>query len=105
MAVMTPIIHLITESDWAAARKAGSWSPPSLKTEGFIHCSRPEQVAATVKRHFPGRTDLLMLTLDPARITAEIREEDSYSRGETFPHIYGPLNLDAVIDVQPVPAA
>lgn len=95
------IIHLISESDWAAAKRAGEWRPPSLATEGFIHCSRPEQVAATMRRHFPGRSDMLMLVLDPARIAAEIRDEDLYGRGETFPHIYGPLNLDAVVEVKP----
>ncbi len=100
---MTNIIHLISGSDWAAAQQAGEWRPPSLAAEGFIHCSRPEQVAATMRRHFPGRSDMLMLVLDPARVTAEIRDEDLYGRGETFPHIYGPLNLDAVIEVKPAP--
>lgn len=101
---MKSIIHLISESDWAGAQKAGEWRPPSLAAEGFIHCSRPEQVAATMRRHFPGRLDMLMLVLDLTRITAEIRDEDLYGRGETFPHIYGPLNLDAVIEVKPAPS-
>jgi len=99
---MNPIIHIISESDWRAAQAAGVWGPPSLEREGFIHCSRPEQVVATANRHFPGRTDLLLLVIDPAEVQCEIRDEDTTGRGETYPHLYGPLNLDAVVDLRPL---
>ena len=99
---VTPILHIISESDWRAAQAAGVWAPPSLAREGFIHCSRPEQVVATANRHFPGRTDLLLLVIDPAKVQCEIRDEDTTGRGETYPHIYGPLNLDAVMQMRPL---
>ena len=45
----------------------------------------------------------MLLVIDPAQLTAELVYEDCYEAGETFPHLYGPLNLDAVVRVVPFP--
>ncbi len=89
-----PILHICPVSDWQAARESGEYRPPSLAQEGFIHCSRPEQILATANRFYSGVKDLCLLWIDPRRVKAEIRWEPAH--GEAFPHIYGPLNADAV---------
>ncbi len=97
------IVHLCPRMDWEAAQQAGAYRPTSLDTEGFIHCSRPEQIAGVAERFFQGQRDLVLLWIDPALVRAPIRWEAT--DGELFPHIYGPLNLDAVIRVTAFPEA
>jgi uncharacterized protein (DUF952 family) len=67
-------------------------------TEGFIHCSTAAQVESSGRRHFAGQAGLVVLEIDPEKLRWELRWEDSH--GEAFPHLYGPLDLDAVISVQ-----
>ena len=95
------LVHIATADEWAAAQDAGEVRPPSLATEGFVHCSWDHQVAATVERHMPGRTDLLLLHLDPAELGAPLVEEDSYRSGSAYPHVYGPVPVAAVVAVVP----
>lgn len=74
-------------------------SPESLQTEGFVHCSTREQLLATAERYFRGVEGLRVLLLDPARLQAELRYEPPSGPGspdELFPHLYGPINPDAV---------
>lgn len=90
------IYHIAAHADWKAAQAAGVYTVASLAQEGFIHCSTKVQVLGTAARFFAGRQDLVLLEIDPARLTAELR----YEEGEPevlFPHIYGLLTLDAVI--------
>jgi uncharacterized protein (DUF952 family) len=70
-----------------------------VATEGFIHCSTPEQVLRVANARFRGREDLVLLLIDSGMIAAEIRYENLEGGNERFPHIYGPLNLEAVINV------
>lgn len=97
------LLHLTTRSAWAASRVAGLHRPPSLAEEGFIHLSSPAQVVESAERHYRGTADLVLLCLDPARLTAPLRYEFAPSRGEEFPHLYGPLNVDAVVAVLDFP--
>ena len=96
---MSPVnlFHICTAHEWAAAQRAGEIRPASLDTEGFVHCSYAEQVAGTLAKHFAGASDLVVIELDPQRLGAEIRVEDSYGSGTAFPHVYGPIPLDAVV--------
>ncbi|MCA9976993.1 MAG: DUF952 domain-containing protein [Anaerolineales bacterium] len=102
---MTLIFHITTKQDWETAVSANHYHTHSLDSEGFIHCSTREQVIGTANAYFHGQTDLLLLCLDPARITADIVYEDLYGKGQQFPHIYGSLSLDAVVHVIPFPPA
>lgn len=95
---MERIVHLCQRAQWEAARRAGAYRPASLEGEGFIHCSRPEQIGEVARRFYRHLPDLVLLWIDPQRVHPEIRWETA--DGETFPHIYGPLNLEAVITVQ-----
>jgi uncharacterized protein (DUF952 family) len=95
--VGTLLGHIVTPREWAAARGTPAHTPVSLGAEGFVHLSAPEQLAATADRHYRGAGDLLALGLDPGLLAVELRWEHVPSRGEAFPHLYGPLNLDAVV--------
>ena len=103
-------MHLALAAEWDEAVGRGgpylrSTIGRSLDEVGFIHCSFADQVDATRERFYAGRDDVVLLTVDPARVDAPIRVEDLAGTDEVFPHVYGPLELDAVIDVQPIGAA
>ena len=92
---MIHILHICSYADCNEALKRGEYRADSLDTEGFIHCSTPAQVVKTANRFYRGRQDLILLVIDPNRVTPEIRAEAADA--DVFPHIYGPLNLDAVV--------
>jgi uncharacterized protein (DUF952 family) len=75
------------------------YRPPSLETEGFIHASRPEQIMGVTNRFYRGNPELLLLVLDLRRLHAEVRWETA--DGEVYPHVYGPINLEAIAAVLP----
>lgn len=95
---MTGILHITTRPDWQAALDAGLYRADSLDSEGFIHCSTAQQIAATANRFYNGQTGLLLLQIDPDKLVPDLRWEPA--DGQDFPHIYGPLNLDAVVGVE-----
>ena len=97
---MTVIYHLTTPEAWASAQAAGEYEAPSLAEEGFIHCSADEaQTLRVAERLYSGVTGLQVLDLDVVRLKAEVKREPSRS-GEIYPHIYGKINLDAVVRVR-----
>ena len=97
-----PLLHLCHPEEWERALATGFYRADSLEAEGFIHCSTPEQIVPTAHRHRAGQHGLLLLVIDPALVRPEIRYEEA-KNGEAYPHIYGPLNIDAVTAVQPFP--
>jgi uncharacterized protein (DUF952 family) len=100
---MASIFHIAEASGWAEAQEIGTYRRSTLgrtvQEEGFIHCSYRSQVEAVANAFYAGQEDLLLLVIDPARVAPEIREE-AVDGHERFPHIYGPLNLDAVTEVR-----
>jgi glutathione S-transferase len=106
---MENLHHLALEADWRDALAAGAYRVSTIgrtvDEEGFIHCSFEHQVAATAARFYGGRDDVLLLTIDPARLAHEVRVENLDGGDELFPHLYGPLPLDAVIEVAPYPVS
>lgn len=97
----TPLLHITQRSAWDAAQHAGEYRAPSLDSEGFIHCSTPAQVLGPANMLYRGQSDLVLLVLDPAQLQASLRYEPVGS--DLFPHLYGPLNLNAVTNVVPFP--
>jgi len=98
------LLHITTAAPWRVALAAGSHVTPSLRSEGFIHLSRPDQVALPANRLYAGRDDLLLLVLDPERLDAEVRWEPGVPtdpESMRFPHLYGPLPVAAVTSVVP----
>lgn len=86
------IYHITSVKEWQAAKAAGVYRAPSLETEGFIHCSTREQVVDSAQNHFAGRADLLLLCIQSGMLVSALRLEGE----RLWPHIYGPLNLEAV---------
>ena len=95
------ILHIVSRSAWEGARTAGMYRGESLDSEGFIHFSRWSQLAATEGRYYAGVSDLVVLVVDEAELD-DLRVELSPSTGETFPHLYGPLPVSAVVEVMPL---
>ena len=88
------LLHLTTPAEWRAALTAGAVVPPSLAEVGFVHLSTPEQVHLPAQRLFPGRRDVVLLVVDPARLTDPVRFEPGVPgdpTGMRFPHLFGPL--------------
>ena len=100
---MSMILHIARREEWEAAQATGDYRADTLTTEGFIHCSTPAQVLGPANALFHGQSDLMLLVIEPARLAARLVYEDSHGNGEQFPHLYGPLNLDAVTRVVPFP--
>jgi uncharacterized protein (DUF952 family) len=97
---VTVIYHLTARDAWTAAHTPGVYEAPSLADEGFIHCSADEAQALRVaERLYAGVTGLQLLDVDTDKLNAEVRREPSRS-GEIYPHIYGRINLDAVVRVR-----
>jgi len=99
---MAIIYHITTKQDWSHAEAKGFYECSSLKEEGFIHCSEEQQVVGVLERYFAGKIDILKLAIDTDKLTSRYIFEWSPSAEDTFPHIYGPINLDAVIEVIPL---
>jgi len=93
------ILHITTHEQWGKSEKLGLYLDKSLLDEGFIHCSLPEQIIRTANKHYFGQDNLLLLCISPGLLKAPLIYEDSYGSGEEFPHIYGVLNLEAVLHV------
>ncbi len=96
---MSLIYHITTAEAWSAAKTSGAYVSPSLKEEGFIHCSEKGQVEDIKSRFYAGVEDLVLLTIDTEKLTSQLIFEWSPSVQNTFPHIYGPINMDAVVTV------
>ena len=95
---MKTIMHICRNEEWNEALELGEYKNPSLETEGFIHFSDPEQVLSTANRYYPGQTDLVVLIVDAGLLAAELRYDPV--RETHFPHLYGSLNLSAVVAVK-----
>jgi uncharacterized protein (DUF952 family) len=89
------ILHICPHAEWLAALASGVYRAPSLETEGFVHCSRPEQVLPVANRFYQETPDLVLLWIEVELLQSEVRWEAAEG-GELFPHVYGPVELDAV---------
>lgn len=93
------IYHITSKEEWANAIEKGFFEVASLQLEGFIHCSQEHQVAGVLQRYYSGKINLVKLVIDETKVINKIIYENAPSVNQNFPHIYGTLNIDAVIDV------
>lgn len=91
-------MHIAERTSWEAS-PARAYRPAAFAAEGFVHCSEPEQIEAVANRFFRGRTDLVLLLIDEARLSASVRRENLEGGDEPFPHVYGPIEREAVVAV------
>jgi uncharacterized protein (DUF952 family) len=98
------LVHICAKTDWQLAQGRGEHRPDTLEAVGFIHLSAPEQVHLPANRLYAGRSDLMLLHIDPDRLTARVRWEPGVPtdpESMLFPHLYGPLPIEAVTRVTP----
>ncbi|MCS7482154.1 DUF952 domain-containing protein [Umezawaea endophytica] len=94
------ILHITSVAEWATSRERGEVRPDSLATVGFVHCSDPGSVHLPANLLFAGRTDLLLLVVDPAGLPVKWEPgEPEHSTGIWFPHVHGPIPVDSVVRV------
>lgn len=99
------IFHIISRKDWEDAQAKGEYIAESLASEGFIHCSTISQVIPVADNFYMGQNNLLLLMIEPTLLSSTLKWEapsggtppPGVPEGEQFPHIYGPINLDAVV--------
>jgi uncharacterized protein (DUF952 family) len=95
------IFHLAAHEDWERANSADVYTTASLHDDGSIHCSTATQHAAVANTRFAGRTDLVLLLIDTDKLASPLRIEQPDTAGEAFPHVDGPIDLDAVFEATP----
>jgi len=92
------LFHITTKEHWKRFQNDRKYEPESLVQEGFIHCSSGSQLNETANRLFRDKDQILLLVIDVSTLGENIKYEEDSKTGEKFPHIYGPLNTNAVID-------
>ena len=93
------IYHIVLPEMWETVKNNSTYSADSLETEGFIHCSYDHQLDDVIERYYLSAPKLVILKLDVNKLTSKLVSEPS-TGGEVYPHIYGPINLDAVADTE-----
>ena len=96
------IYHIVPRQEWETALGSTEYRGDSLESEGFIHCSTWAQLLGVANHWFPGRDDLLLLKIDPASLSAQVKYEDG-GNGQLFPHVYGPIEKRAIVAVGDFP--
>ncbi|MBD2754746.1 DUF952 domain-containing protein [Spirosoma validum] len=96
---MNLIYHIVATADWMSQENQPEYKADSLQTEGFIHLSTKEQVSGTLRRYYQNVPDLLLLHVEVDKLTQPLKYETA-TNNEQFPHLYGPLNKDAVVTVE-----
>jgi uncharacterized protein (DUF952 family) len=94
------LFHIVTARDWAVAEAVGTYVPPSLAAEGFVHCSYAGQVAGVARRRFAGVPDVVVVEIDARGL--DVRDEDSYGEGVAYPHVYGAIPTSVAVAVHPI---
>ena len=105
---MTLIYHIAEAADWEQARRDGQYTMSTrgrtLAEEGFIHASTATQVPLVADAFYRDAPDLVLLVIDTERVGSPIRYEQVPGQPDPYPHVYGPLNLDAVLEARPFQA-
>lgn len=97
------IYKILTRAEWTAAQALGRFEGSAVDhRDGYIHFSTAAQAQETARRHFAGQPDLLVLEVEGDALGPALKWEPSRG-GELFPHLYGPLDCAAVLDVHPAP--
>jgi uncharacterized protein (DUF952 family) len=90
------IYHIATQTDWLQAQQSGNYAPAAFATEGFIHACKGEQIESVLTRHFYNATGLIILHIEERKLLTPHTFVYVDSVKDEFPHIFGPVNIDAV---------
>ncbi len=96
----TTLYHIVLPEWWETFANKDYYESETLSEEKFIHLSTFEQVNGTLANFFKGSTRLFLLHIKLDKLTSELIFEDLYNHGSIYPHLYGQLNMNAVVDVQ-----
>ncbi len=94
------IYHIVLPQVWEEYRDSETYKAESLATEGFIHCSFQNQLDGVLKRYYSGVDKVLLLEIDSEKLTSKLVNEPS-TNDEIYPHIYGAINRDAIVNITP----
>jgi uncharacterized protein (DUF952 family) len=106
------IYHITTHKEWEKALLEGEYSSPSIKSDGFIHCSMLNQITDTANIFFKGQNGLVLLCIEEKKLKSVYKFESPAGGGSVnpdsradnlFPHIYGTINKSAIIKVVDFP--
>ncbi len=103
MAAPQFIYHIATITDWNNQVNNKDYSINTLEEEGFIHCSKYEQLQATLKRFFDDRKDIVILKIDSKLLNIPVIYEAADDGSGFFPHAFGPIQMKAVVEVMEYP--
>ena len=95
---MSIIFHITKRKQWEKVKLKGVYRDNTVDSQGFIHCSTSQQIAKVSNTLYHAQRELVLLWIDTNRVQSEIKYENSESK-ELYPHIYGTLNVDAVVKV------
>ena len=93
------IFHIVSKRDWEKAKKKGRYEPTSLVQEGFIHCSKTDQLLTVANSFYKNQKDLIILRINKDKIKSEVKFEpplEAPMSGILYPHIYGALEVESV---------
>ena len=93
------IYHVTTLKEWEAAKIKNEYTPVNFEQDGFIHCSIEKQIPGVLDRFYKGQTGLVKLKIEKEKVQRPVLFELAIDLDELFPHIYGVLNLDSVVEV------
>ena len=99
---MPEILHITPRARWEQTLAEGECRSDDLAAEGFIHCLTSEQLPYVYGKFYEGRTGLVVLRIDSERLKPPLIWENPHERWKLFPHVYGPINPEAVVDVVPL---
>ncbi len=94
-----PIYHIVLPEVWEQFADKEFYEAESLRSEGFIHCSFAEQLEAVLERYYKGLDKVLILEIEPEKLTSKLIKEPS-TNNEIYPHIYGKINRDAIVGIE-----
>ncbi len=93
------IYHVTTQMEWEQALLKNEYLPMQYEQDGFIHCSNERQIPGVLDRFYNGQTGLVKLKIEKAKVQRPVLYELAHDINELFPHIYGTLNIDSVVEV------
>lgn len=91
--------HIVTPIQWKQFEGKNYYESPSLQTEGFIHGSTAEQLEVSIDLYYKEEPEVWVLKIESSKLQSELKYEPASSRNGFFPHIYGPLNKDAIVEI------
>jgi uncharacterized protein (DUF952 family) len=95
------LFHICRREEWDQQKPEPDYRPSTFEKEGFIHCCLQGQLEGVRGRYFRNINDLLLLVIDDQMLTSPVKFEASVN-GEQFPHVFGPINKTAIVEIKDI---